>query len=133
MTHEEDQLIPSLYRYLQPREAEILDSVCVWSEYFMKRKEANAQNRRLPLKIWKIAGTAVLLVLILSSKRTITLWRMIEVGVCVRIGSKPAAETVSCCPGVARVYCWLSPLQQPLLVNFSAPRWKALATQQLSC
>jgi len=68
MTHEEDQLIPSLYRYLQPWEAEILDSACVWSEYSMKRKEANAQNRRLTLEDWKIPGTAVFLVLILSSK-----------------------------------------------------------------
>ena len=46
MTHEEDQLIPNLYRYLQPSgwEAEFLDSTCVWSEYSMERKEANAQN-----------------------------------------------------------------------------------------
>ena len=41
MTHEEDQLIPNLYRYLQPWEAEFLDSARVWSEYSMKRKEAN--------------------------------------------------------------------------------------------
>ena len=40
MTHEEDQLIPNLYRYLQPWEAEFLDSARVWSEYAMKRKEA---------------------------------------------------------------------------------------------
>jgi pre-mRNA-processing factor 8 len=50
MTHEEDQLIPNLYRYLQPWEAEFLDSARVWSEYSMKRKEANAQNRRLTLE-----------------------------------------------------------------------------------
>ena len=50
MTHEEDQLIPNLYRYLQPWEAEFLDSSRVWSEYSMKRKEANAQNRRLTLE-----------------------------------------------------------------------------------
>jgi len=52
MTHE-DQLIPNLYHYLRPWEweAEFLDSVCVWSEYLMKRKEleVNAQNRRLTL------------------------------------------------------------------------------------
>jgi hypothetical protein len=30
-----------------------LDSACVWSEYSLKRKEANAQNRRLTLEdIW---------------------------------------------------------------------------------
>ena len=50
MTHEEDQLIPNLYRYLQPWEAEFLDLARVWSEYSMKRKEANAQNRRLTLE-----------------------------------------------------------------------------------
>lgn len=50
MTHEADQLIPNLYRYLQPWEAEFLDSARVWSEYSMKRKEANAQNRRLTLE-----------------------------------------------------------------------------------
>lgn len=50
MSHEEDQLIPNLYRYLQPWEAEFQDSARVWSEYSMKRKEANAQNRRLTLE-----------------------------------------------------------------------------------
>ena len=50
MSHEEDQLIPNLYRYLQPWEAEFMDSARVWSEYSMKRKEANAQNRRLTLE-----------------------------------------------------------------------------------
>ncbi|KAJ3709541.1 NUC071 domain-containing protein [Lentinula raphanica] len=38
MSHEEDQLIPNLYRYLQPWEAEFLDSVRVW------------RNRRLTLE-----------------------------------------------------------------------------------
>jgi hypothetical protein len=50
MTHEEDQLIPNLCCYLQPWEAEFLDSACVWSEYSMKRKEANVQNSHLTLK-----------------------------------------------------------------------------------
>jgi pre-mRNA-processing factor 8 len=50
MTHEEDQLIPNLYRYLQPWKAEFLDSARVWSEYSMKRKEANAQNCHLTLE-----------------------------------------------------------------------------------
>lgn len=45
-----DQLIPNLYRYIQPWEAEFLDSARVWQEYAMKRKEANAQNRRLTLE-----------------------------------------------------------------------------------
>ncbi|GBE78446.1 hypothetical protein SCP_0113350 [Sparassis crispa] len=50
MSHEEDQLIPNLYRYLQPWEADFLDFARVWSEYSMKRKEANLQNRRLTLE-----------------------------------------------------------------------------------
>lgn len=50
MSHEEDQLIPNLYRYIQPWEAEFLDSARVWQEYSQKRKEANAQNRRLTLE-----------------------------------------------------------------------------------
>lgn len=50
MTHEEDALIPNLYRYIQPWEAEFLDSARVWSEYAMKRKEAAATNRRLTLE-----------------------------------------------------------------------------------
>lgn len=43
-------MIPNLYRYIQPWEAEFLDSARVWSEYALKRKEANAQNRRLTLE-----------------------------------------------------------------------------------
>jgi pre-mRNA-processing factor 8 len=50
MTHEQDQLIPNLYRYMQPWESEFLDSARVWSEYAMKRKEATATNRRLTLE-----------------------------------------------------------------------------------
>jgi len=75
MSHDEDQLIPNLYRYLlilfvwnriirvfvnitfiltsryvQPWEAEFIDSQRVWAEYALKRQEANAQNRRLTLE-----------------------------------------------------------------------------------
>ena len=50
MSHEEDQLIPNLYRYLQPWEAEFLDSVRVRSEYSLRCKEAIAQSRRLTLE-----------------------------------------------------------------------------------
>ncbi|WAQ81207.1 hypothetical protein PtA15_1A547 [Puccinia triticina] len=50
MSHEEDQLIPNLYRYIQPWSSEFEDSARVWSEYAMKRKEANSQNRRLTLE-----------------------------------------------------------------------------------
>ena len=51
MTHEEDQLIPNLYRYIQPWEAEFIDSQRVWAEYALKRQEALAQNRRLTLEV----------------------------------------------------------------------------------
>ncbi|KAF9955495.1 Pre-mRNA-processing-splicing factor 8 [Mortierella alpina] len=50
MSHEQDQLIPNLFRYLQPWESEFIDSQRVWSEYALKRQEANAQNRRLTLE-----------------------------------------------------------------------------------
>lgn len=50
MSHEEDQLIPNLYRYVQPWESEFIDSQRVWAEYALKRAEANQQNRRLTLE-----------------------------------------------------------------------------------
>jgi len=50
MSHEEDQLIPNLFRYIQPWESEFVDSQRVWAEYALKRQEANAQNRRLTLE-----------------------------------------------------------------------------------
>ena len=50
MSHEEDQLIPNLYRYIQPWEAVLIDSQSVWAEYALKRLEAAAQNRRLTLE-----------------------------------------------------------------------------------
>lgn len=50
MSHEDDQLIPNLFRYLQPWESEFIDSQRVWAEYALKRQEANAQNRRLTLE-----------------------------------------------------------------------------------
>lgn len=51
MSHEEDQLIPNLYRYIMPWEAEFTDSQRVWAEYALKRQEAQAQNRRLTLEV----------------------------------------------------------------------------------
>ncbi|CAF1810014.1 unnamed protein product [Brassica napus] len=50
MSHEEDQLIPNLYRYIQPWESEFIDSQRVWAEYALKRQEAQVQNRRLTLE-----------------------------------------------------------------------------------
>lgn len=50
MSHDADQLIPNLFRYIQPWESEIIDSQRVWAEYALKRKEAIAQNRRLTLE-----------------------------------------------------------------------------------
>lgn len=50
MSTGEDQMIPNLYRYLQPWEAEFVDSQRVWAEYAVKRSEAMAQNRRLTLE-----------------------------------------------------------------------------------
>nr|XP_024363679.1 pre-mRNA-processing-splicing factor 8A isoform X1 [Physcomitrium patens] len=50
MSHEDEQLIPNLYRYIQPWESEFIDSQRVWAEYALKRQEAQAQNRRLTLE-----------------------------------------------------------------------------------
>jgi len=50
MSHEEDQIIPNLFRYIQPWESEFIDSQRVWAEYALKREEATAQNRRLTLE-----------------------------------------------------------------------------------
>ncbi|KAJ1921385.1 pre-mRNA-splicing factor 8 [Mycoemilia scoparia] len=50
MSHEDGQMIPALYRYIQPWESEFIDSQRVWAEYAAKRQEANAQNRRLTLE-----------------------------------------------------------------------------------
>lgn len=50
MSHDSDQVIPNLYRYIQPWESEFLDSQRVWAEYALKRQEAMAQNRRLTLE-----------------------------------------------------------------------------------
>lgn len=47
MSHEEGQLIPNLYRYIQPWEQEFEDSDRVWAEYAVKRNEAMQENRRL--------------------------------------------------------------------------------------
>jgi hypothetical protein len=44
MSHDEEQLIPNLYRYIQPWEAEFLDSQRVWAEYALKRQEAQVGN-----------------------------------------------------------------------------------------
>ncbi|KAG6122880.1 Pre-mRNA-splicing factor spp42 [Claviceps sp. LM454 group G7] len=50
MTHDEETLIPNIFRYIIPWEAEFIDSLRVWTEYSQKRLEANQQNRRLTLE-----------------------------------------------------------------------------------
>ena len=50
MSHDEEHLIPNLYRYIQPWLSEFTDSQRVWAEYALKRQEAMAQNRRLTLE-----------------------------------------------------------------------------------
>lgn len=47
MSHDDDRLIPTLFRYLTPWETEFGDSARVWADYALKRQEAVAQNRRL--------------------------------------------------------------------------------------
>ncbi|KAK7753472.1 pre-mRNA-splicing factor 8 [Diatrype stigma] len=50
MTHDEETLIPNIFRYIVPWESEFIDSQRVWTEYSQKRLEANQQNRRLTLE-----------------------------------------------------------------------------------
>ncbi|KAL8371211.1 hypothetical protein RB595_001181 [Gaeumannomyces hyphopodioides] len=50
MTHDEETLIPNIFRYITSWEAEFIDSQRVWTEYSQKRLEANQQNRRLTLE-----------------------------------------------------------------------------------
>ncbi|OJD27466.1 pre-mRNA-processing-splicing factor 8 [Blastomyces percursus] len=50
MSHDEETLIPNIFRYIVPWEAEFTDSQRVWMEYSQKRQEANQQNRRLTLE-----------------------------------------------------------------------------------
>ena len=76
MSHEEDQIIPNLFRYMQPWESEFVDSQRVWAEYACRRSVLNLKLRlhddnagssaRRPTpriaasrsRIWKIPGTA---------------------------------------------------------------------------
>ncbi|CAF4069237.1 unnamed protein product [Rotaria magnacalcarata] len=49
MNHDEDQLILILYPHIVSWEAEFIDSQRIWTEYALKRQEANTQNKRLTL------------------------------------------------------------------------------------
>jgi len=50
MSHDEETLIPNIFRYIIPWESEFRDSQRVWIEYSQKRQEAQQQNRRLTLE-----------------------------------------------------------------------------------
>lgn len=47
MTHQDEKIIPTIFRYITTWENEFLDSQRVWAEYATKRQEAIQQNRRL--------------------------------------------------------------------------------------
>ncbi|OWB80202.1 hypothetical protein B5S32_g4460 [[Candida] boidinii] len=47
MTHDDDRLIPTIFRYITTWENEFLDSQRVWADFSMKRTEAEEQRRRL--------------------------------------------------------------------------------------
>ena len=49
MSHQEEKLIPNLYRYIQSWESEFQDSQRVWAEYGIKRQEALAENQKLSI------------------------------------------------------------------------------------
>ncbi|KAF7458659.1 Pre-mRNA-processing-splicing factor 8 [Cryptosporidium felis] len=50
MTHDEEEHIPNLYRYIQTWESEFIESQRVWLEYSLKRQQAQLQNKRLTLE-----------------------------------------------------------------------------------
>lgn len=47
MSHEDEKMIPTIFRYITTWENEFLDSQRVWADYAVKRQEAIKQNRRL--------------------------------------------------------------------------------------
>lgn len=47
MTHDDDKLIPTIFRYITTWENEFLDSQRVWAEYATKRQESIQENRRI--------------------------------------------------------------------------------------
>lgn len=47
MSHQEERMIPTIFRYMTTWENEFLDSQRVWAEYAIKRQEAVEQNRRI--------------------------------------------------------------------------------------
>ena len=85
MSHEEDQLIPNLYRYIQPWEASLSIPRRVWAEYALKRQEAQAQNRRLTLEDLEDSWDRGIPRINTFSKRIGTRWRTTRVGACDRL------------------------------------------------
>ncbi|XP_045806963.1 pre-mRNA-processing-splicing factor 8A isoform X1 [Trifolium pratense] len=81
MSHEEDQLIPNLYRYIQPWESEFIDSQRVWAEYALKRQEAQAQNRRLTLEDLEVSA--------------LKLWFLVSLNCVVAISSPPSLTSTN--------------------------------------
>ncbi|QGN13893.1 pre-mRNA-splicing factor 8 [Kluyveromyces marxianus] len=47
MSHEDEKMIPTIFRYITTWENEFLDSQRVWADYAIKRQESIKQNRRL--------------------------------------------------------------------------------------
>jgi len=87
MSHDEDQLIPNLYRYIQPWESEFIDSQRVWAEYALKRQEANAQNRRLTLEDLEDSWDRGIPRINTPSRRIVTRWRTTRAGACAPTSS----------------------------------------------
>ncbi|KAL0204935.1 hypothetical protein P9112_000242 [Eukaryota sp. TZLM1-RC] len=50
LSTDQEQLIPNLFKYITPWEAEITDSQRVWAGYALKRQEAAAEGRPLTLE-----------------------------------------------------------------------------------
>ena len=114
MSHEEDQLIPNLYRYIQPWEAEFTDSQRVWAEYALKRQEAQAQNRRLTLEDLEDSWDR-------GIPRINTLFQKDRHTLAYDKGWRVRTQFKEHQPAPA----------QPVLVDAPAARWQAVEPQQL--
>lgn len=127
-------LIPNLFRYIQPWEAEFLDSARVWSEYALKRKEANAQNRRLTLEDLEDSwdrGIPRINSLFQKDRHTLAYDKGWRVRVEFKAYQLPKHKYVRASPFLASCPRSLVLALQSLLVDVSEARRQAVAAQQL--
>lgn len=133
MSHDEDQLIPNLYRYIQPWEAEFLDSQRVWAEYALKRQEANAQNKRLTLEDLEDSwdrGVPRINTLFQKDRHTLA-YDKGPLLLPPPLSPPPSPWQPCRVAGADGVQALPDPQDEPLLVDAPAPRREAVEPQQL--